>query len=154
MNLISLNLKNIFKNLDQIEKLRLFLVLLYVFFLPYNLFYTTIIFITLLVLTLIDLKKEKIKSIPKQVWIFQLIYIIGVLFYNLSIDKTEANYILERQLVILLFPLILPLSIKINQVNINLILTTLTLTCVLSILYLFFYLFYLILLVSFFQYQL
>ena len=145
MNLISLNFKNNFKNIEQIEKLRLFLVLLYVFFLPYNLFYTTIIFITLFVLTLIDLSKEKIKTIPKQVWIFQLIYFIAVLFYNLSIDRTEANYILERQLVILLFPLILPLSIKINQVNINLILITLTLTCVLSILYLFFYLFYLIL---------
>lgn len=59
MNLISLNLKNIFKNIEQIEKLRLFWFYYMCFFLPYNLFYTTVIFITLFVLTLIDLSKEK-----------------------------------------------------------------------------------------------
>ena len=145
MNLIDLNYTRNFNNTTKIEKLKLILVLLYVLFLPYNLFYTTIIFITLFIVTLIDINKEKIKSIPKHVWIFQLIYFIGILFYNLSINKTEASYILERQLVILLFPLILPLAIKINQANINLILLTLTLTCFLSLIYLFIYLFYFIL---------
>jgi O-antigen ligase len=119
------------------EKLRFILVLLFVFSLPFDRFYSTVLLMLLIICTFIDISYSKFKAIPKQIWIFQIIFFLGCLGYLYSFDKHEAGFLLERQLAILAFPLILPLAIQFNQQRIHYVLIALALGCVLSTLYLF-----------------
>ncbi len=126
------------------DKLRFILVLLFVFTLPFDRFYTSLILILLIVTSFLDLSITKIKNIPKQIWIFQLVFFLGCLGYIYSYNKGEAGFILERQLAILAFPLILPLAITFNSHKKELVFKTLTISCILSILYLFINILYII----------
>lgn len=127
-----------FKNtLEKTEKLRLIILLLFTFSLPYDLFYSSVIFIILCATTLLDLNKQKLKDVPKQIWIFQLVYFLGVAGYFYSLNKNEAGFLLERQLTILLLPLILPLAVKIDDHKLKLVLTALTTASLLAVCYLF-----------------
>jgi O-antigen ligase len=126
------------------EKLRFILVMLFVFSLPFDRFYSNIILMLLALTTLIDLSVSKFKTIPKQIWLFQLVFFLACVGYFYSYNKHEAGFMLEKQLTILLFPLILPLAITITNLRIDLILKTLTLTCTLSLVYLFSNVFYIV----------
>jgi O-antigen ligase len=126
------------------EKLRFILVMLFVFCLPFDRFYSNIILMLLALTTLIDLSASKFKAIPEQIWLFQLVFFLACMGYFFSYNKHEAGFMLEKQLTILLFPFILPLAITITNERIDVILRTLTLTCILSVLYLFSNVFYII----------
>jgi O-antigen ligase len=129
---------------DKTERLRFFLILLYVFSLPFDMFFSSTIFLTLGVATLIDLSVKKLKQIPKQVWLFQSVYFISVAGYFYSYNKHEAGFILERQLSILLFPLVLPLAININKSRVDAIITSLVFSACWASMMLFFHVFYVI----------
>lgn len=123
---------------DQNEKLRFFVALLFVFSLPFDIFYSSIILIVFILLTFLDLKKDKFKNIPKQFWIFQLPFYLAIIGYFYSYNKAEASSMIERQLSIFIFPIILPLAIEINSQRKKWMLLSLTLSCVLAVCYLFF----------------
>jgi O-antigen ligase len=142
MTSFSLNISALSGIQEKTEKLRFMLILLLVFSFPFNIFYSSIIMIILSVTTVIDLNKAKIRTIPKQVWLFQLIYALGVAGYFYSFNRSGAGFLLERQLNILLFPLILPLAITIDRKKIQLILAALTISCIVTINYLFLNMFY------------
>ena len=137
MNVLKLHTLRRSAEISGTEKLRFGLVLLYLLSLPFDLFYSSVIFYTLCVTTLLDLNLQKLKSIPKQIWIFQLIYFIGVLGYFNSYHKDAAMFLLERQLMILVFPIILPLAISFRKDMLEPVLRTMTLASLLALLYLF-----------------
>lgn len=128
------------------EKLRFILVLLFVFSLPYDRFYSTVILMLLIICTFIDISLKKIKAIPKQIWIFQAVFLLSCLGYAYSYNKHEAGFMLEKQLAILAFPLILPLAITFTHLRVRAIMISLTVGSLLSILYLFLSVFYVIIL--------
>ncbi len=122
---------------DRSEKLRFVLLLLFVFSLPYDLFYSNIIFITLAAISLLDVSFTKLKRIPKQFWLFQSVYFLVILTYSYSLHKNVAGFLLERQVAILLFPLLLPIAIQIRREKLHLILLCLAFSSATAILYLF-----------------
>jgi O-antigen ligase len=144
MTVLFQNMKVIGSVNERTERLRFLLVLLYVFSLPFDMFYSSIIFLTLAVITLIDLSRSKLKQIPKQVWLFQFVYFIGVAGYSYSYNKHEAGFLLERQLSILLLPLILPMAIDITKNKLEAIMTTLVFSTCWAIIVLFFHLCYVV----------
>ncbi|MES2131314.1 MAG: O-antigen ligase family protein [Bacteroidota bacterium] len=101
--------------LEMREDIRFILLQLFVFFLPFDMLYSNIILLLLVITTILDIKKEKIKQIPKQIWIFQLIYFLSVIGYFYSYHKSVAGFLLERQLTIILIPVLLPLAVGINE---------------------------------------
>jgi len=122
---------------ERTERLRFVVLLFFVFSLPFDIIYSSVLFIGFSFLTLIDLNKAKLKEIPKQVPFFLIVFILGILAYTYSFHKHEAGFILERQLTILLFPFLLPLAIKIDQQKINALLSALAISCVIAVIYLF-----------------
>ena len=100
---------------DKTDDLKLIVLLVLTFSLPYDLFYSSILFITFCALTLLNFRKSYLKRIPKQFWIFQGIYFLGVIGYFYSLHKNAAGFLLERQMTIFLMPIIIPLSIKITS---------------------------------------
>ncbi len=122
---------------ERTERLRFVLLLFLVFSLPFDMVYSSVLFIGLSFLTLIDLNLAKLKEIPKQAPFFFSVFLLGILAYSYSYHKHEAGFILERQLTILLFPFILPLAITIDKPKINALLSALASSCVLAIFYLF-----------------
>lgn len=125
----------------QVEKIRFLLVNLFIFFLPFDKFYTTLILYALIVTTIIDFKKSKISQIPRQFWIFQLIFFLSLSGYFYSYNKGDAAFLIERQLAILIFPLLIPLAIDITKERIKCFLTTLTISCTITVVGLFIYAF-------------
>lgn len=118
------------------EHLRFNLLLLFVFTLPFDILYSNITLFLLVTTTLLDFKIEKIRQIPRQVWIFQMIYFLSVAGYFYSSHKHAAGFLLERQLAILLIPLLLPLAVSINEKRKRQLLTVFLLSAVSTILFL------------------
>lgn len=121
---------------DSNERLRFILVLLFTFSLPFNLFYSSLIFITLAVLTLFDLKKVNLKRVPGRFWLFQAVYFFALSGYFYSLNKHAAAFLLERQLTIFLFPLLLPVAIRITSEKLRMVLDVLAVSCVVTVFYL------------------
>lgn len=119
------------------EKLRFGMILLYIISLPFDLFYSSILFYALLLITILDLRKDSFKRIPKQIWVFQLVFLLGVSGYVYSFHKGDAMFLLERQLMIFMFPLILPLAIRFTADTLTPVLRAITFTSVLALVYLF-----------------
>jgi len=135
--------RDLWKNIEEpTEKLRFLLIVLLVFSLPFNIFYSSVLLITLLVLTLLDLSKEKLGQIPRQVWLFQMIYFLGIAGYFYSNHKNAAAFLLERQLSILLLPLMLPIAIRINWQKAEALIITLVVSCCVSVCYLLLHMLY------------
>lgn len=130
------------KNDERSEKLRFTLVLLFAFSLPFDRFYSTILLMLLIVCTFIDINTEKIKKVPRQIWIFQGVFFLACLGYGYSANKHEAGFMLEKQLAILAFPLILPLAITFTTDRIRYLMISLAIGSLISIIYLFVNIFY------------
>lgn len=126
------------------ERLRFLLILVFVFSLPFDRFYSTVTLMLLIVCTFIDISVKKIKQIPKQIWIFQAVFFLTCLGYGYSYNKHEAGFMLEKQLAILAFPLILPLAITFTPARIRPVMISLTAGSLISILYLFLNIVYII----------
>lgn len=133
------NLSVLSKEVEKREQIRYILCLFFAFSLPYERFYSSIILVLLLITTLFDFRLHKLKNIPKTFWIFQITFLLSVTGYLYSTDKGNAGFLIERQLAILLFPLIFPLAIVITKKRINYLLLTLSISSVISILWLLFY---------------
>jgi O-antigen ligase len=115
------------------EKTRVLLIALFAAMLPFDMFYTTFLFYLIALLMLIDFNLPKIKSIPRQIWLFVFIYLLSAIGYTYSTDLWRAGYVLERQLAIIIFPILIPLSINCSKKNILFILTVFALSCSITI---------------------
>src|SRR5437868_2425260 len=102
---------------DQKEKFRFVLMLIFVFALPYDMLYSTLALGVLLISTLIDLSREKLRLIPPQSLWFCVIYFLAILGYFYSYHKHAAGFLLERQSAILIFPIIAPMAVRINRMK-------------------------------------
>lgn len=118
------------------QQLRYLLILLFTFSLPFPIFYSSILLICFMVLTVFNLEVKRFKQIPKKFWLFQLVYALGLLGYYQSLHRNEASFLLERQLTILLFPVVLPLALNIQRKMLAGILMTISLACVVAIVFL------------------
>lgn len=127
------NLSFPFSKEISLENIRFILIAIFVFTLPFDRFYTTLIIYVLILMTLIDFNYNKLKHIPKQIWIFQLLYLLSIVGYFYSENKLEAGFMLEKQSMILLLPFLLPLAIDITKKRIDYLLSTLTISCILTI---------------------
>ena len=114
-----------FRNLT-LEEIRFFVLCLFVFSLPFDRIYSQLFIIFLVILLLIDFDLKKIKSIPRKFWIFQIFFLLTVvgLLNTSAAGMKEGMFLIEKQLAILLMPLIIPMSIKINEVRIKIIFKT------------------------------
>lgn len=125
------------QDLQKAEELRFFLLRLFVFMLPFDRFYTSLVLIVLIATTLVGLTRERLKSIPRQFWIFQAVFLLALAGYPYSHNKHEASFLIERQLAIFILPLLLPLAVKFSQDRLRTILFTLCLSSVFTALLLF-----------------
>lgn len=135
MNFLKLNYKNLTEE-EKPEQIRFFLILVFVFSLPFDIFYSQIILGLLIITTILDFKKSRIKLIPKQAWIYMSLYFISVIGYFYSTDKSSAGFLLERQLAILLMPVLIPISININEKRKQSILNIFAVTCTVTVIFL------------------
>jgi hypothetical protein len=137
MNLFNADITTIKGISDKAERLRFILLLLLIFSLPFNIVYSSVIFLAFAATTLIGINRERIKEIPRQVWLFQVVYFLSMAGYFASFNRHEAAFLLERQMTILLMPILLPLAIKIDKDKLNTAVNFLVMSCVLATLYLF-----------------
>lgn len=137
-----LNFKLVGTEKEQLEQFRFILVNIFVFCLPYDRSYSTIVLFLSIVLVLFDLSRDKIKRIPRQIWMFQIVFFLSCLGYFLSLNKHEASSIIERQLAIIIFPLLLPLLFDITKDKVETILKTTVLSSVVTTIILFINIFY------------
>lgn len=106
--------------LDNVNKqFRFILINIFVFFLPFERFYTTLLIYPILLLTIIDFRRLNYKLINKEIVIFQTVWLLSFLGYFLSQDQKMASFILEKQLMIFVLPIILPLAFDITYQNIK-----------------------------------
>jgi O-antigen ligase len=127
-----------------IERVRHIIVMLIAAALPVDIFFSTTLIYTLLVLCIIDLRRSDFSRIPRKFWIFQAVFYIGVLGYSYSLHKGNASALLERQLTIFLFPLVLPLALRFTKDEVHGILWALTISCTLIVIYLLLHMVYVI----------
>lgn len=120
------------------ETIALVTVILFVILLPYDMLYSTIAIYPMALAGLFSLSRQRLRSIPPQAWIFCIIFLLSASGYWYTTDLGKAGYLLERQLMILIFPFLLPLLIELNGRNIRLILHWFTLSCLAASAYLFF----------------
>lgn len=131
------NLSQKFRSLT-LEEIRFFVLCSFVFSLPFDRLYSQLLIIILLLLAIIDIDLKKIKSIPKTFWIFQsffLITVVGLLNTPDTVLK-DGMFVMEKQLAILLMPLLIPMSITINKHRVEMVFKTFTWATVISIVYL------------------
>ncbi len=127
---------------DPKERLRFILILLYAFSLPFAVLFSSVLVILISFITLVDLQKDKLKRLPRQFFLFQVVFFLSVAGYFYSLHKSNASFLMERQLTILLFPVILPLAINISLVKVNMALASLALSSTVAIVFLFSSMFY------------
>lgn len=123
-------------SVESVEKLRLILLALFGAALPFDIFYTTLIIFLLVVTMLIDFSIKKVANIPKVFWVFAGTILLSGIGYFYSTDTWRASYLIERQLAIFIFPILIPLLIQIDKVKLNFILWIFSISCTLSVLYL------------------
>lgn len=118
------------------EKAAYFFVILFGVLLPYDMLYATLAVYPILFFTIISFRKEKLKQIPKYWWVFTLIFLLNVIGYFYTTDTHRASYLLERQLIIFLFPIFLPIATNINYKKNSFIFIFFTISCIAAVLYL------------------
>jgi O-antigen ligase len=138
MNILSIDLHRDPFSANRAERLRFFILQLFVFSLPFDMFYSAVIFLCFCAVTIVALNRQNVGRVPKQFWIFQLIFLLGVAGYFYSIHKSAAGFLLERQLSIFLFPLLIPIAMEVTRERKEQLLKALTMGSVCATIYLFF----------------
>lgn len=115
----------------------LFLVLFGVL-LPYDMLYATIALYPLILFTFIGFQKNKWQRVPKVWWIFSILFLLTLVGYTYTTNIEKAAYLIERQLLLCLFPLLLPLVRPLNRDTVNTAMRYFSLSCIAAILFLLF----------------
>jgi O-antigen ligase len=121
------------------EKAVVFFLILFGALLPYDMLYATLALYPLVLFTLLGADKSKIRRIPKEWWIFTVYFVLSVIGYTYTRNTEKSAYLIERQLLFCLFPILLPVGVLINRQLIDKVLTFMSWSCVAAILYLFYH---------------
>jgi O-antigen ligase len=132
-------MKKLFVIEDTLEnKISFYHLAAFVILLPFNRFYSEIFLISLLLHTLIHINRSKLRSVlTTENLILSSVILLNAAGIIYSHDKSEAFKNIERQIAILLFPIIFSLTGLDWQQYKTRILKLFGLTCVLTILYLY-----------------
>lgn len=122
---------------NKAERFRFMLLHCFVFSLPYDITYSSAILILLAVTTFFDLSFEKVKTIPNTFFMFQVVYFLSLSGYLFSLHRSHAGFILEKQMALFIFPLLIPLAVQLNEDRIKSLLITLSASTFIAISYLF-----------------
>lgn len=118
------------------EKASFFFVILFGVLLPYNMLYATIAIYPIIFFSILSFRLPKRKQIPRNWWIFTVVFLLTVLSSTYTNNTNKASFLIERQLLIFIFPLVLPLAMQINQIKIRWVFIFFTASCFASVLYL------------------
>lgn len=132
-------MKKLFIIKDTLEnKITYYHLAAFVSFLPFDRLYSELTLISLLLHSIIHVKKERLRNLfTLQNGLLIALYLLGILALAWSDDKAQGIKDLQRQLAVLLFPVIFSLlGITISRYKKN-ILLFLTLSCTLTLLYLY-----------------
>ena len=121
------------------NKISYYHILLFLVFLPFDRFYSQLVLISFTLHTIIHLKKHLARSIiSKPVIILTAIYFLNLIGLLYSVDITQGLKDIEKQLAILLFPVIFYLNeLDLGKYRKRL-LQIFGITCTVTILYLYF----------------
>ena len=121
------------------NKISYYNILLFLVSLPFDRFYSQIVLISFTIHTVIQLRNYPARSIlSKPVFILTAIYFLNLIGILYSVDKTQGLYDIEKQLAILLFPVIFYLNgLDLGKYRKRL-LQVFGITCTVTILYLYF----------------
>lgn len=119
-----------------LDRLKLLLLQALVFCFPFDLFYTNIILITFILIGLLDFKNLNFKALNLKTFTLQGFFWLSIAGYTYCSQRHEAELYLERQLMILLVPLVFATMLDIKFSQIESLLFTLAVSCVISLLYL------------------
>lgn len=97
-------IKDDFKNKVTYYHLLLFLVML-----PFYRFYSTIIFVSFIIQSLLFLRRDRFKEVGKEIFILQSVFYISLLSATYSITKEGWN-VVTKQLAIFLFPVLFAIT--------------------------------------------
>jgi len=104
-------MKEIFKIDDSFtNKVTYYHLLFFVISLPFDRFYSELLLISLLIHTLIHFRKEKLRLPGKPGLLLIAPFIVALLASTYALNKSNAFSDLGKELAILLFPLLLPMS--------------------------------------------
>jgi len=93
------------------NKISFYHLVLFVAALPFDQFYSQLIFISFLLHTFIHAKSEHLKNLRnKQIWILSSVFFLSVVCTVYSNNKSEAYSLWMRQSTILLFPVVLSIN--------------------------------------------
>ena len=132
-------MKNIFTIQDTLEnKISYYHLAFFLILLPFDRFYSELILVSFTLHTLIHITKPKLQQILTwQNLLLSSVFLLNVIGMAWSHDKEQALKDIQRQLAILLFPLVLSISgLQLHQYKKRL-LILFGFTCVLAILYLY-----------------
>jgi O-antigen ligase len=106
--------------------------------LPFDRFYSELVLISLVIHTIIHLKKSRLRSIPAIILLFSSIWLLTIFGTLYTRDPQQAFKDWEKQLALILFPLIFSInSIELNKYKLNL-LKSFSITNLLTGIYLYF----------------
>ena len=131
-------MKEVFIIQDNLEnKISYYHLLAFLIMLPFDMFYSELILISLLAHTLIHLKKAKILSLSKPFFVLSSIYLLTIICSVHSVDRQQAFNDFGKHLAILLFPFIFSVTnLNVEKYKSPLLKAFATI-CVLTSLYLF-----------------
>lgn len=121
-------------------QLRFLLINCFVFFLPFERFYSTLMLFVIVFISLFDIKNLFYKQLTYKTIIFQSIWILTVIGYLFSDDKQAASNLIEKQSALFIFPILLPLIIPFTKYTVKIISTSLVLGVITALIVLFGYL--------------
>ena len=120
-------------------QIRLILLNFFVFFLPFERFYSTFLIFPIVLLVILDFKRLAFKRLKWKLMIFQTVWILSLLGYFFATNKSTASFLIEKQLMIFIFPLLLPIAFDINSKNLKSLMISLILGSFTALLILFSY---------------
>lgn len=144
MNLWKENIRIVNAIEDRAERLRFVMFLLFAFSLPFDRFYSSTLFIAFFLSVIVAITKQRLRQIPRQVWLFQAVYFLSVAGYFYSLHRSQAGFVLEKQATIFFLPLLIPLAFKPDLDKVKVLVNALTLASLLAVVFLFVRLFMLI----------
>ena len=120
------------------NKLSYYLLILFLVFLPFDRFYSEVVFITFLIHTVIHINRQRLQRlITRQNLLLTGVFLLNLVAMAWTHDIGEALKDTEHQLTLLLFPVVLSLTGLDLRLYKKKLLTLFGLTCVILVLYLY-----------------
>ncbi len=133
------SMKRVFYINEKFEnKVSFYHLLIFLFALPFDRIYTTLILISYLVCTLIFFKKSDLGRLNSTTLLFQSVFFVSLLSATYAPSFFNSLDVITRQLALLLFPLVLALNSENLGEFRSKLLNAFSISCTLAIIYLYY----------------